>query len=223
MNHIISCLKPSIAIIIIALIAHFYLLPSYLIKYLQRKYPLVLFNLRTHKAKLTIDDAPSPSTNAILDVLKKYNVTATFFVIGKNIQKYDPEGIILKRMIDEGHQIGNHMMRNKAALLMSNETLKREITDCQKIIESHVGDSYSNIFRPGCGFFNQNMINIVNSLGYQIMVGDVYPHDCQIRSSWHHYYFIMNKIKAGSIVILHDLLYNVKTLEMLLPKISHMF
>jgi len=65
---------------------------------------------------LTLDDAPHKTlTPAILDVLKENNSRATFFCIGSHIEKVDPA--LIQRMRDEGHELGNHLMKDEAALV----------------------------------------------------------------------------------------------------------
>lgn len=66
----------------------------------------------THTIALTFDDGPAPATNAVLDELKKYNIKATFFIVGRNARAFPTT---LKRIADEGHLLANHS--NTHALL----------------------------------------------------------------------------------------------------------
>jgi len=202
------------------LLYNYYSLSPLLINRLKSLYPTVIFNynITNNKIALTIDDAPSPYTEQLLDILFKHNVKTTFFVIGNYVNKNDPTGTILKRIVSEGHEIGNHMMNNKAAILMSEERLKEEIKSTDSIITKYT--TLTNYFRPGCGFFNQRMINLVEHLGYKLVLGNIYPHDPQIRIPSHNINHIMSRLSSGSIIILHDLPHNLQTLDQVLPKIK---
>jgi len=192
---------------------------SFVIRFLKKQYPQVIFSIDTKDDAvfLTIDDSPSPHTGVILDILKENNVTATFFVIGSYVNKYDPDGIILKRMISEGHEIGNHMMYNHMGAKLAPEQLSAEIMECENIIKSKLG-SMTHYFRPGSGLFTANMIDIAKKHGYTIVIGSVYPHDPHIRSVSHIVWSVMRKVDKGSIIILHDNYeYNIGAFSKLMP------
>lgn len=209
-------LKFWIFVIFLIILYQYYSLPNYLINYLQLRYPSIIFKkIKDNKlVALTIDDAPTNNTPKVLDVLKKYNAKATFFIIGDYVNMYDSNHTIIKRIINEGHEIGNHMMNNKMAILMPQYELTRQILDCEKIL--NIKPKY---FRPGSGFFSKSMIKSVEILGYKMALGNIYPHDCQIRSVYHSVWCIMRKLSMGSVIIMHDLPYNVETLERVLPRI----
>ena len=81
---------------------------------------------------ITFDDGPHPKETAkILDVLKKYDAKATFFVVGKHVKWY-PDSVI--RASKEGHEIGNHTYTHPDISTLSEEQLKTEIKDCENII-----------------------------------------------------------------------------------------
>lgn len=105
---------------------------------------------------LTFDDGPSPNvTPKVLDILKKYRIKATFFVVGHQAEKY-PD--ILKRMGEEGHAIANHTYSHNYDLLYSSpETLLDEISKTRDIIVSSAGESaYAGVLRfPGGAFKGQ--------------------------------------------------------------------
>lgn len=88
-------------------------------------------------AYLTFDDGPSvKSTPIILDVLKKYDIKGTFFVLGKMVEQ-NPK--ILKRVYDEGHQIGNHSYsHNYNYLYKDSENFMEEIYKTENLIKSAV-------------------------------------------------------------------------------------
>jgi cellulose synthase/poly-beta-1,6-N-acetylglucosamine synthase-like glycosyltransferase/peptidoglycan/xylan/chitin deacetylase (PgdA/CDA1 family)/spore germination protein YaaH len=94
---------------------------------------------------LTFDDGPDPQwTPAILDILKQENVTATFFVIGKNGQTY-PD--LMRRIVSDGHEIGNHTFTHPNLGEIPTSLTQLELNATQRLIESEVGRS-TVLFRP---------------------------------------------------------------------------
>src|SRR5713226_4457479 len=94
---------------------------------------------------LTFDDGPDPEwTPAILDILKRENVPATFFVIGKNGQAH-PE--LLRRIVNEGHELGNHTFTHPNLGEIPGRLTDLELNATQRLIESVTGRS-TVLFRP---------------------------------------------------------------------------
>lgn len=102
---------------------------------------------------LTFDDGPSTKvTPQVLDVLKQYNVKATFFVLGKNAEQY-PE--LAQRIVDEGHSIASHSYSHDLGLLYADtESFRGEIHAVRETLINIVGEeNYTDIFRfPGGAF-----------------------------------------------------------------------
>lgn len=105
---------------------------------------------------LTFDDGPSKKvTPQVLDILKKYDVKATFFIIAKNAAEY-PE--LVKRMADEGHAVASHTFsHNYSNVYADTESFRSEIFEARDALIDIVGeDKYTDIFRfPGGAFTNQ--------------------------------------------------------------------
>ena len=94
---------------------------------------------------LTFDDGPDPRwTPAILDILKKENVPATFFIIGKNGQAY-PD--LMRRIVNDGHEIGNHSFTHPNLGEIPLSLTELELNATQRLIESEIGRS-TVLFRP---------------------------------------------------------------------------
>lgn len=102
---------------------------------------------------LTFDDGPSNNiTPQILDILKEYDVKATFFVIGNLAEKY-PE--LIKRMYDEGHAIGNHTYSHNYKHVYKNTTnFIKELNTTQKVFKNILGEGYETklVRFPGGSF-----------------------------------------------------------------------
>ncbi|OLS03408.1 polysaccharide deacetylase family protein [Tissierella creatinophila] len=109
---------------------------------------------------LTFDDGPHPEYTAeILDLLKEYDIKATFFVLGKLAEQY-PD--IIKRQAAEGHEIGNHTYSHVDVRKATREQFEEEFNKTQEIIRS-LTDIESKVFRPPYGYFSSSLQNSVAS------------------------------------------------------------
>ncbi|KAF4625052.1 hypothetical protein G7Y89_g13117 [Cudoniella acicularis] len=180
--------------------------PPFVISYLQRKYQDVLFHLPLPSDQrvvaLTIDDAPSPFTGAILDLLRAHNATATFFVIGSQIAESPSYPALLQRMHDEGHEVGNHAWRDEPSISLPLSELERQVLEVEKLIPAN--ENGRKWFRPGSGFFNQQMVERLAKLGYGVALGSVYPHDAQIQLPRWNARHVLSVVRPGSVIIVHD-------------------
>lgn len=119
---------------------------------------------------LTFDDGPSKKyTPGVLDILQKYNIHATFFVIGKNAENY-PE--IIKREAEEGHSLGNHSYTHVYKdIYASKESFVAELEKTNQILKSILGNDLSfRLFRfPGGSFGSdrRQMRDLIKENGYQ--------------------------------------------------------
>ncbi|KAK0111150.1 hypothetical protein ONS95_001527 [Cadophora gregata] len=177
--------------------------PNLLIKFLQWHNPSVIFHVPLPPSQrviaLTLDDAPSSQTGAILDLLKTHNAKATFFIIGSQVSRYPG---IVERIHAEGHELGNHAMTDDPSFQLPLSELERQITEVQELLPKNAnGEKY---FRPGSGWFNRGMRERVEGMGYRLALGSVYPHDPQIArprlNAWH----VLSMVRPGSVVIMHD-------------------
>lgn len=100
------------------------------------------------KVYLTFDDGPTSNTNTLLNILDKYNVKVTFFMLGPNMSKY-PE--IVKRMLESGHSIGLHGITHSLNYFYKDETSPlNEMNECNNILENITGKR-SNLVRTPYG------------------------------------------------------------------------
>nr|WP_264989563.1 polysaccharide deacetylase family protein [Lysinibacillus sp. KH24] len=114
---------------------------------------------------LTFDDGPHPQyTAAILDVLAKYDIKATFFIIGKNAEKY-PSMIL--RSYSEGHELANHTYSHPFKISMAE--LREELRQTNEVIYSITGFS-PTLFRPVGGNYTDQMINVAVEDGYKVVM-----------------------------------------------------
>ncbi len=86
---------------------------------------------------LTFDDGPHPEyTPKLLDILKARQIKATFYVLGPNVKRYPH---IVRRMVEEGHEVGNHSVNHPVLARMSEEGVRRELRDCHEAIVEATG------------------------------------------------------------------------------------
>lgn len=165
---------------------------------------------------LTIDDGPDPvTTPAILDVLQRNGAHATFFIITGRVPGNEE---LLRRMVVEDHELGNHLLRDEPSIKLSPEEFERQLLDSHDVLSEFAAIRW---FRPGSGKYNARMLATLDKHGYRCALGSVYPFDPQIRWSWFSRRFILSTVQAGSVVILHDWgskgRRTLKTLSKLLP------
>lgn len=198
--------------------------PATVIRYIQSRWPDVLFHHETAKkvVALTIDDAPSSHTKEILNLLKTNDAAATFFVIGSQIPDNEQA---LTDLVRAGNELGNHAMYDEPSCVLSNVVLEQQIREVHAMIQEIYQASgrtgpENQLFRPGSGFFSSQMRTLVGQLGYRLVLGDVYPHDPQVpfaRLNAHH---ILSMVRPGCIVICHDhRSWTVPMLKIVLPEL----
>ena len=122
------------------------------------------------KAALTFDDGPDDVyTPKILDILNEKKIQATFFVIGQQIRNASE---IVKRIVNEGHEIGNHSWSHPNFNELTASELVEEITSAEAEISSYTG-KFTSILRPPYGFVTNPDIQIINNLGYKVIMWSV--------------------------------------------------
>lgn len=151
---------------------------------------------------ITFDDGPHPKeTNQILDVLKDYDVKATFFVAGKHVEWY-PEAVI--RATKEGHEIGNHTFSHPDIKSISKSQLEQELLKAQNIIYDKTGKK-PTLFRPPYGSYNKNIVELSKKHNYKIVLWSTLDaKDWSTTSPNKIANVILNKVTNGDILVLHD-------------------
>jgi peptidoglycan-N-acetylglucosamine deacetylase len=122
------------------------------------------------RVALTFDDGPDEVyTPKILDILNEKKIQATFFVIGQQVSEA-PE--IVKRIMNEGHEIGNHSWSHPNFMELTASELIKEIKSAETEINSLTG-KFTSILRPPYGFVTKSDIQIINDLGYKVIMWSV--------------------------------------------------
>ena len=170
------------------------------------------------KVMLTFDDGPCKTTTpAVLEVLKKHQVTALFFLIGKNMKGNES---ILKQMIDQGNSIGNHSFSHHFWFdLWSTKKVIGDIAECQVLIEHYQPNK--KLFRPPYGVTNPNIARALKKLGLTSIGWNIRSYDTSIKDIEKINDRILSKLKPGAIILLHDRLeFMPELLEKLIPAIK---
>ena len=169
---------------------------------------------------LTFDDGPSrQNTEAILEILDQYNIKATFFVIGQNAKK-DPERI--KLIYEKGHEIGNHTYTHAYISKISEEALKDEIQKTEEVLTEITGEK-PKVFRPPGGFYSDASLNLVEKMGYQVVLWSLDTRDWSMPKSHKIAANVEENAGCGDIILFHDLedarLPTPEALKLIIPKL----
>ncbi|SHG81874.1 Peptidoglycan/xylan/chitin deacetylase, PgdA/CDA1 family [Flavobacterium fluvii] len=162
---------------------------------------------------LTFDDGPNENTLSILDILKKNNVNATFFCIGKNIEKHPG---ILKRIMEEGHVVGNHSYSHSNFFdFYRKKRLIAEIRKTDALIESISGKKVQ-LFRPPYGVTNPSIRRALEVTKHKVIGWNIRSLDGILKDEKIIFARIKKRIAPGGIVLLHDTSHTVAILERLM-------
>jgi peptidoglycan/xylan/chitin deacetylase (PgdA/CDA1 family) len=188
---------------------------------LRKRSPEVLYSVDTQTpvVALTIDDGPdSTSSPLILDVLEKYDAHATFFLISEHIPGNEE---IVRQMIAEGHELGNHLTADEPSIGLPLEEFEQDLIEADELLSEFTDVQW---VRPGSGWYNEEMLDIMEKHGYRCALGSVYPYDPQIGLYWYSAQYVLWKVKPGAVVVLHDYdtrgYRTAKALEIILPELE---
>jgi len=150
---------------------------------------------------LTFDDGPSIYTPPILDVLEQYGGAVTFYVTGNRVERNRD---IVIRAYEMGCEIANHTWSHKMLTKLSEESIRRELLNTIKTVESVTGSPALSM-RPPYGMVNQRVKNIAAELDLPIVFWSVDPSDWRTKNADTTYDHVMENIKDKDIVLMHDL------------------
>ncbi|PMC24985.1 polysaccharide deacetylase family protein [Hoylesella buccalis] len=180
-------------------------------KWLRWLYPNALWRMDRNERSvyLTFDDGPIPSsTPFILDTLAEFDAKATFFMVGENVLRYHD---LYNRIVEEGHQVGNHTFNHMGSLKHWALTYGINIQKANELIHAH-------LFRPPHGWMRWSVYWWL-SRRYQIVMWDLVTRDY---SKWMTAEDVLNNVKRyarnGSIITFHDSTKSIDKLRYALPE-----
>lgn len=173
-----------------------------------------------NKIALTFDDGPDEQTKEVLDLLKLWEVKATFFLIGMKIASH--KGVV-KRMVQDGHVIGNHSwMHSSLFPIQSSKRIRSSLVETRRAIEEVTGVP-NHLFRPPYGVTNPLIKNALRGLDFKVIGWSVRSLDTKNEPAEVVFKRIQSKIKGGDIILLHDTSKNIiPLLKKLLPWLKSM-
>jgi len=161
-----------------------------------------------HQVVISFDDGPDPRwTPKILDILKGANVKAAFFLVGANAERYPK---LVRRIVDDGHEIGNHTYYHPNLALCWPEHIRLELNATQLLLETITGRS-TTLFRPPYAadtspaqLSELTPLQIAEDLNYLVVLESIDPQDWARPGAD----IILRRVKQqrrdGSIILLHD-------------------
>lgn len=152
---------------------------------------------------MTYDDGPHPqNTPRLLDMLRERNIKATFYVIGRSVNMYPH---IVRRIVAEGHEIGNHTWTHRKLTALSNSQVRWEMNKTRDAIVAACGVQ-PRTMRPPYGALRQNQRAwIYKEYGYPTVLWNVDPEDWRRPGVSVVTSRIVSRTRNGSIVLAHDL------------------
>lgn len=144
-------------------------------------------------------------TAQILDVLKAKEVPAAFFLVGNYIEK-NPD--LVKRMVKEGHTVGNHTMHHYDMSKLSDKAaFSKELTDLETLYRDTIGSEMPKFYRPPQGIYNEENLKMAQELGYKTVFWSLaymdWKNDAQPTKE-EAFQKLLPRIHSGAVVLLHS-------------------
>ncbi len=159
------------------------------------------WNRSDKKIAITFDDGPHPiHTPEILDILKEYNVRATFFVIGQNIEYW---GELVKREAEEGHEIGNHTFSHRNLQDLTKEQICEEIEGTEKAILERT-QTETHLLRPPEGKVGQSLCGLAYEKEYTVVCWSIDTRDWAHTPTETIVQNVLASVEGGDIILFHD-------------------
>jgi len=182
---------------------------------------------------LTFDDGPTPViTDWVLETLRKYDAHATFFCIGKNIEEHPT---IFKRIINQGHAIGNHTYSHLNGWKTANKDYIENIHKAEKVMSdeysvqtktqnSELKILNSKLFRPPYGKIKVSQMKSLQKLGYKTIMWSVLSADFDTTVDANKCLDnVIKNTENGSVIVFHDSVKAFDKLKVVLPKVLKHF
>lgn len=167
----------------------------------QRELPIYSVERKEKVCSLTFDAAwGNEDTQQLIDILKKDNIQATFFVVGEWVEKY-PESV--KALSDAGHEVMNHSATHPHMPDLSAEQMTAEVQSCNEKIKAITGVQ-PTLFRPPYGDYNDTVVSTMRSIGMYSIQWDVDSLDWKNPAPSEITNRVVQNAQNGSIILFHN-------------------
>ena len=162
---------------------------------------------------ITFDDGPHPVlTPRILEILAKYNIPATFFMVGQNVLNY-PDAA--RAVIEAGHEVGNHTFTHPHLAGLNEHAIMDEIGKCEDALEE-LCEYRPHLLRTPQGALTPSLERCLLDDDYILVLWSLDTRDWENKSTAHVVRTVLEKVQAGDIILMHDFIgHNSKTPEAL--------
>lgn len=189
-----------IVVIFLACGLLYFVLPEMIRRICRRRFHALC--RRQSSVFLTFDDGPDPEfTPKILELLKQYDVQATFFVLGEKVRQY-PE--IVRQIIAMGHEVGEHGYAHIHAWKSGPVRAAVDLFKARRVLVSIAGPHDIKFFRPPYG--KLNLVSLLYAIFFRrkIIFWDIDPRDYQAQDAHDVASYVLKRLKPGSVILLHD-------------------
>ncbi|WP_050606656.1 polysaccharide deacetylase family sporulation protein PdaB [Clostridium niameyense] len=167
----------------------------------RKKVPIYKVDTKEKKVAMTFDVSLGDEyIDGILDVLDKYDVKATFFIVGEWIDKNEDK---MKEIHKRGHEIGNHSNKHPDMANISKEKMINDININEAKIRKVTGEG-TKLFRCPSGNYNDLVLDTARELGFYSIQWDVDSIDWKEQGADAEYNRVIKKTKPGSIILFHN-------------------
>lgn len=175
--------------------------PGPIVAWLEDRSPDVRFDadVEAPLVAVTIDDGPSESTVEILEVLEIHEARATFFLIGDRVLEH---GEAVRGIVGRGHEVGHHMWCDETSALLDDDAFDRDFARTESALEGFTTDL--EWFRPGGGWYDDEMIERIEREGYRLVLASAPPIDTFVPSPEVVARHLLANARPGAILVIHD-------------------
>jgi len=150
---------------------------------------------------LTYDDGPDPrNTPALMDVLSRHSVRATFFFLGCNVAK-EPQ--LAREVARAGHVIANHTYHHPRLIFCTPARVRTELLECERILSGEVGE-HSRLWRPPYGRRLPHVMRAAEKVGLEAIMWSVNPRDWSLRTASEVEKRVLRCARGGDVILMHD-------------------
>ena len=172
------------------------------------------------KIALTFDDGPHPRlTHRILNILERYQIKATFFMVGVNVTNYPDSA---KAVLEAGHEVGNHTYTHAHLQNMTEDELIRELNMCEDVLDEICGYR-PHLFRPPQGAVNVSIEQCAEEKDYTMILWSLDTRDWEHKDTAKIVNCVLSHVSAGDIILMHDYIgtksHTPEALEILIPRL----